>query len=92
MIRSELVQLLSESNPGLTARELDQIVSKFFDQITAQLAIGGRVELRGFGTFATRDREEREGRNPRTGSTVAVSAKKVPHFRPGKDMRDRING
>jgi integration host factor subunit beta len=92
MIRSELVQLLSESNPGLTARELDQIVSKFFDQIIAQLATGGRVELRGFGTFATRDREEREGRNPRTGSTVPVSAKKVPHFRPGKDMRDRING
>jgi integration host factor subunit beta len=91
MIRSELIQQLAQSNPGLTARELETIVSAFFDTITRQLAAGGRVELRGFGAFSTRDRDARKGRNPRTGEPVDVSAKSVPYFKPGKEMRERLN-
>jgi integration host factor subunit beta len=92
MIRSELVQTLANANPGLSLRDIDQIVSVFFDTITEQLAKGGRVELRGFGAFSTRDRDGRTGRNPRTGESVAVDAKRVPYFKPGKEMRDRLNG
>jgi integration host factor subunit beta len=91
MIRSELIQLLAQDNPGLTARELDMIVSAFFDAVVKQLANGGRVELRGFGAFSTRARDGRTGRNPRTGSAVAVDAKRVAYFKPGKEIRDRLN-
>jgi len=63
----------------------------FFEEITSRLAEGGRVELRGFGTFSTRQREARTGRNPRTGEAVSVPAKKVPYFKPGKEMRERLN-
>ena len=91
MIRSELVQLLVDANPGLSQRDVENIVSVFFDAITQTLADNGRVELRGFGAFSTRERETRIGRNPRTGESVAVPAKRVPHFKPGKEMRDRLN-
>lgn len=91
MIRSELVQKLAEDFPDLTAAEVDRLVSLFFDLIIAQLAQGGRVELRGFGAFSTRAREARAGRNPRSGETVAVPAKRVPYFKPGKEMRARLN-
>ena len=91
MIRSELVQYLSNANPGLSARELDLIVTVFFDAITERLADGGRVELRGFGAFSTRARDGRTGRKPRTGATVAIDAKRVPYFKPGKEMRERLN-
>lgn len=91
MIRSELVQFLSDENPGLSAREVELIVTVFFDQITARLAEGGRVELRGFGAFSTRSRDGRTGRNPRTGASVRIDAKRVPYFKPGKEMRERLN-
>jgi integration host factor subunit beta len=91
MIRSELVQMLAQDNPGLAIKEIDRIVSIFFDEITQRLAEGGRVELRGFGAFSTRARDARTGRNPRTGETVAVDAKRVPYFKPGKEMRQRLN-
>lgn len=91
MIRSELVQRLVEENPDLTARDVEAIVSTFFDEISARLAADGRVELRGFGAFSTRARDARSGRNPRTGEVVAVSAKRVPYFKPGKEMRGRLN-
>lgn len=92
MIRSELVQRLAEQNPGLRLTEIEAITDSFFDAIVDQLAKGGRVELRGFGTFTVRSRDAREGRNPRTGETVQVSAKHVAHFKAGKDMRNRLNG
>lgn len=63
----------------------------FFEEITKRLAKGGRVELRGFGAFSTRERKPRVGRNPRTGETVKVPAKRVPYFKPGKEMRARLN-
>ncbi|MBC9033687.1 integration host factor subunit beta [Sphingomonas sp. JC676] len=91
MIRSELVQLLVQDNPGLSIREVEKIVSVFFDEITDRLSEDGRVELRGFGAFSTRARDARTGRNPRTGETVDVDAKRVPYFKPGKEMRGRLN-
>ncbi len=91
MIRSELVQKLADENPGLSLREVDAIVTIFFDEITGQLAKNGRVELRGFGTFSIRSRKERTGRNPRTGDSVDVTAKGVPYFKAGKEVRVRLN-
>jgi len=91
MIRSELLQLLSEENPGLRPDEIEKILDIFFDNIIDRLAEGGRVELRGFGAFSTRAREPRKGRNPRTGEAVDVPAKRVPYFKPGKEMRARLN-
>ena len=91
MIRSELVQALVDENPGLSIREVEKIVSVFFDEIVGRLQEDGRVELRGFGAFSTRARDARTGRNPRTGETVSVDAKRVPYFKPGKEMRVRLN-
>ncbi len=91
MIRSELVSALARENPELRAEEVEKIVSTFFDEIGQKLASGGRVELRGFGAFSTRARDPRKGRNPRTGDSVEVPAKRVPYFKPGKEMRARLN-
>ncbi len=91
MIRSELLQALCADNPDLRPEEIEQVVDLFFDEITQRLAEGGRVELRGFGTFSTRERDARTGRNPRTGESVDVPAKRVPYFKPGKEMRERLN-
>ena len=91
MIRSELVQRLAEENSGLRAGEIEAVADIFFDTIVDHLADGGRVELRGFGSFSTRPRDARDGRNPRTGDIVPVPAKYVPYFKAGKDMRDRLN-
>lgn len=91
MIRSELLQAIARDNPGLRADEVEKVVDTFFDEIEQRLAQGGRVELRGFGAFSTREREPRQGRNPRTGASVAVPGKKVPYFKPGKEMRARLN-
>lgn len=91
MIRSELVQLLARDNPGLSARDIEKIVDVFFDEIVGRLSANGRVELRGFGAFSTRARDARTGRNPRTGEAVEVNAKRVPYFKPGKEMRARLN-
>ena len=91
MIRSELLQALAKDNPELRQEEVEQVLDIFFDEITERLAEGGRVELRGFGTFSTREREARTGRNPRSGEAVDVPAKRVPYFKPGKEMRERLN-
>jgi integration host factor subunit beta len=91
MIRSELVHKLCEDHPDLTAKEVERVVSAFFDSVIDQLQGGGRVELRGFGAFSTRGRDARRGRNPRTGESVDVDAKRVPYFKPGKEMRERLN-
>ncbi|KZY55389.1 integration host factor subunit beta [Erythrobacter sp. HI0063] len=91
MIRSELLNTLAKDNPGLKSEEIEQVVDIFFDEIAQRLAEGGRVELRGFGAFSTRERAARTGRNPRTGESVDVPAKRVPYFRPGKEMRRALN-
>ena len=91
MIRSELVQMLCDDHPDLTMKEIERVVSSFFDSITEQLQKGGRVELRGFGAFSTRERDARKGRNPRTGDAVDVAAKRMPYLKPGREMRERLN-
>jgi len=91
MIRSVLLQKLAQDNPELRAQEIEQVVDIFFEEIAQRLAEGGRIELRGFGAFSTREREARTGRNPRTGEAVDVPAKRVPYFKPGKEMRNALN-
>lgn len=91
MIRSELLQAVARDNPALRPEEVEQLVAIFFDEISARLAEGGRVELRGFGAFSTRERDARKGRNPRTGAAVDVPSKRVPYFKPGKEIRRSLN-
>lgn len=91
MTRSELIKRLADANPHLYLRDIQRIVDTVFEQIGAALARGNRVELRGFGAFSARTRSERIGRNPRTGEEVAVSTKAVPHFKAGKELRERLN-
>lgn len=92
MTKSELIQRISDQNPHLYQRDVERIVSTIFDEIAEALAEGQRVELRGFGAFSVKDRESRTGRNPRTGETVKVDAKRVPFFKTGKQLRERLNG
>lgn len=91
MIRSELLLALAKENPDLRADEIERVVDVFFDEVGKRLAEGGRVELRGFGAFSTRTRDARRGRNPRTGESVEVPGKRVPYFKPGKEMHTRLN-
>src|SRR5215813_10017630 len=91
MTKSELVQKLADANPHLYQRDVEVIVTAIFDEIAAALARGDRVELRGFGAFSVKRRDSRTGRNPRTGEAVSVTEKRVPYFKTGKDLRDRIN-
>lgn len=92
MIKSELIQQIAEANPHLYQRDVERIVSAVFEEITAALARGDRVELRGFGAFSVKTRESRVGRNPRTGAQVPVPEKHVPFFKTGKELRERMNG
>ena len=91
MIKSELVQRIASQNPHLYQRDVERIVATVFDEISAALARGQRVELRGFGAFSVKHRPARTGRNPRTGAHVAVEQKSVPFFKTGKEMRERLN-
>ena len=92
MTKSELIQHLAERNPHLYQRDVERIVTTIFDEISNALSRGDRVELRGFGAFSVKQREARQGRNPRTGETVQVAEKFVPFFKTGKQLRDRLNG
>ena len=92
MIRSELIQKISDENPHLFQRDVEKIVNTIFAEITEAMARGDRVELRGFGAFSVKSRDARTGRNPRTGDPVDVSEKNVPFFKAGKLLRDRLNG
>jgi integration host factor subunit beta len=89
--RAELIAELAASNPHLRQEDAEQIVTAIFDQITAALARGERVELRGFGAFTVKQRSARIGRNPRTHEPVHVDEKTVPFFRAGKEMLRRLN-
>jgi integration host factor subunit beta len=91
MIKSELVQRIASRNPHLYVRDVEKIVNAIFDEITAALVRGDRVELRGFGAFSVKHRDARLGRNPRTGAQVPVADKSVPFFKTGKEMRERLN-
>ncbi len=91
MTRSQLILRLAELNPHLYHRDVERIVGTIFEEISRALARGDRVELRGFGAFSVKRRAARLGRNPRTGAAVQVAAKFLPYFKPGKELRERIN-
>jgi integration host factor subunit beta len=91
MVKSELVQRIAAQNPHLYQRDVENIANTILNEITAALARGDRVELRGFGAFSVKDRPARIGRNPRTGAQVSVQQKRVPFFKAGKEMRERLN-
>jgi integration host factor subunit beta len=91
MIKSDLVETIAKANPHLYQRDIAHVVDAILDRIGDALSRGDRVEIRGFGAFSARSRGARVGRNPRTGSKVAVAGKYLPFFKTGKDMRDRLN-
>ena len=91
MTKSELITYITEKNPHLYQRDVERIITTIFEEITTALSRGDRVELRGFGAFSVKLRNARVGRNPRTGATVKVSAKRVPYFKTGKQLRNMLN-
>jgi len=91
MIKSELVERISAQSRFLGQRYVAKIVDAILGEITAAMARGDRVELRGFGAFSVKSRAARAGRNPRTQAYVSVKKKSVPHFKTGKEMRVRLN-
>ncbi|HJN23840.1 MAG TPA: integration host factor subunit beta [Rhodospirillales bacterium] len=91
MTKSELIARLAEANPHLYQRDVERIVNTVFEEITAALVDGDRVELRGFGAFSIKERAARMGRNPRTGEAVQVDSKLIPYFKTGKQLREKLN-
>ncbi|WBQ09910.1 HU family DNA-binding protein [Hyphomonadaceae bacterium ML37] len=91
VLKSQLITRVAELNPHWTRAEIDLAVRTIFEAIAHKLAEGGRVELRGFGAFTVRQRDARHGRNPRTGEVIDVKAKSIPCFKPGNEMRRRLN-
>jgi len=91
MTKSELIEQLAMRKPELSIKQVESAVKLLLDQITESLATGGRVEVRGFGSFSLHYREPRQGRNPKTGDSVELNGKYVPHFKPGKELRDQVN-
>lgn len=91
MTRSELASRLAASAPDMTAGDCDTAVRLIIDALALSLAKGGRAEIRGFGSFCLKARRPRLGRNPRTGIAVPVPAKFVPHFKPGNELRARVD-
>lgn len=91
MNKSDLIEILGAKLKRLSQKEVEVVVNTVFDQMTGALSGGNRIEIRGFGSFEVRTREPRQGRNPKTGSTVYVNTRKVPFFKVGKELKERIN-
>ena len=91
MIKSELTQRVLAQNPHLYLRDAEKVINAILEEIVAAMARGDRVELRGFGAFRVRHRAARNGRNPQNGAFIAVNQKNMPHFKPGKEMHERLN-
>lgn len=91
MTRSELIQRLAEQFPKLTLKDIELTVRTILEQMSESLAKGNRAEIRGFGSFSLNHRPPRKGRNPKTGASVAIPAKYAPHFKPGKELRERVD-
>ena len=91
LIKSQLIQNITESNPHLFVRDVERIVNTIFNEISNSLASGKRCELRGFGAFSVQHRKERVGRNPKTGESVNVEEKYIPRFKTGKELRIKLN-
>ena len=91
MTRSDLIAKLADRYPQLLAKDAELAVKVILDTMSATLARGGRIEIRGFGSFALNYRPPRTGRNPKSGEKVQVPAKYVPHFKAGKELRERVD-
>ena len=90
MNRADLILQLAERHPQLTVKDVDVAVRVILGEMSRQLAKGGRIEMRGFGSFELHHRPARKGRNPKTGESVTVPPKPRPHFKPGKELRERV--
>lgn len=91
MTKSELIDILARRQPHLQVGDVDLGVKAMLDMMTAALAGGERIEIRGFGSFSLHFRPPRVGRNPKTGESVTLPGRHVPHFKPGKELRERVN-
>ena len=91
MTRSELIEKIAAKNPSLTLKDIDKIVDVVFGSIIETMAAEDRVEFRGFGSFSVHKREKRAAKNPRTGEKLLVDARKIPHFKAGKQLYDMLN-
>lgn len=91
MTKSELIELIAERQPQLSHKDIELAVKTIIEHMSQILATGDRIEIRGFGSFSLHYREPRQGRNPKTGETVQLPGKYVPHFKPGKELRERVN-
>ena len=91
MTKSELIEVIAKAQSHLAYRDIELAVKYMIEQMSQSLASGERIEIRGFGSFSLHYRPPRIGRNPKTGDSVALSGKYVPHFKPGKELRDRVN-
>jgi integration host factor subunit beta len=91
MTKSELIDRIAYKQDQLPARDVDFAVKSIIEMMSEQLAHGNRIEIRGFGSFSLHYRAPRVGRNPKTGDSVQLTGKYVPHFKPGKELRNRVN-
>lgn len=91
MTKSELIERIAERQTQLAYRDVELAVKMILEQMAQRLATGDRIEIRGFGSFSLHYRPHRVGRNPKTGTPVALPAKHVPHFKPGKELRERVD-
>jgi integration host factor subunit beta len=89
--KSELIECIADRYEMLSSRDVELAIKTMIDSMAQVLATGGRIEIRGFGSFSLHYRAPRIGRNPKTGDTVKLTGKYVPHFKPGKELRDRVN-
>ncbi len=91
MTKSELIEILAQKQKQLAFKDVELAVKTMLEHMAQNLANGDRIEIRGFGSFSLHYRPPRVGRNPKTGDSVTLEAKHVPHFKPGKEMRERVN-
>lgn len=91
MTKSELIERIAERQDQLSAKDIELAVKLVIEYMSQCLSTGNRIEIRGFGSFSLHFRAPRTGRNPKTGESVTLAGKYVPHFKPGKEMRDRVN-
>ncbi len=91
MTKSELIERICATQPQLSAKDVELAVKTMIEQMSHALATGERIEIRGVGSFSRHYRASRKGRNPKNGDTVELEGKYVPHFKPGKEMRERVN-
>ena len=91
MTKSELIDRIAGKQAQLSSKDVELAIKSILEHMSQILSEGGRIEIRGFGSFSLHYRVPRIGRNPKTGSPVALSGKYVPHFKPGKELRDRVN-